>query len=387
MSMVDRVTVDDTAVLETVTHHTDLIARERSIGEADASMSAAVFDALGPEKVFRVMGPDVDVTLGGVARMLEQLAFADPSVAWAAANSMAVSGMCRAVTESVATEVLDDRHWFYGVGLPPTGRVEIDGDAGVVSGRWPVVSGCERASFFALNCVVHDAAGPVKNGPVPEMRFALVPRSAVDIERTWEAVMAVRGSGSHAVSVERAEVDEGALIGMGAPGREPSPWDHLPQFAGQSVALAAVAIGIARAALQATITQAGSRVSVANGSAWVDYPSVQNSVASAEIAVESSRTYLFELADTCWRELAVDDLQPRTRARLHAIADHALRTGRESVSNLFAAGSVDAVRSGHVLEQCLRDIHGFSVQWERYRSFHYDAGRVLMGADPNHPLF
>lgn len=156
-------------------------------------------------------------------------------------NSTGASALCRAASEAVAAEVLDDGHHFYGVGLPPTGRVEVGNGAAVI------------------------------NGPMPETRFALVPRSAVGIERTWEGVMAVKGSGSHAVSVDGWVVDEGALVVLGAPGREPK--------------------------------------------------------------------------------------------------------------------SVDALRSGHVLEQCLRDIHGFSVQWERYRSLHYDAGRVLMGATPAHPLF
>ena len=379
--------VNDATVLEAVTANSDLIAEERAVGEADYSMSSKVVGVLGPAKVFRVMGPDVDVTLGGVMRMLEQLAFADPSVAWAATNSMGISSMCRSLEDPVAADVLDDQNHFYGVGLPPTGRIDQTDGGLVVSGRWPVVSGSEHASYFGLNCILQGPDGPLMNGPVPEMRFALVPRAAVEIERTWEGVMAVKGSGSHAVSVEGHPIDEGALVSIGAPGRTPSPWDQLPPFAGQSLALAAVGIGIARAAVEATIRQAGSRVSVANGSAWVDYPSVQNSVAAADITVEASRTYLSSLTDACWQELEAGGPSPRTQARLHAIADHALRSGRQAVSDLFAAGSVDAVRSGHVLEQCLRDIHGFSVQWERYRSLHYDAGRVMMGASPSHPLF
>lgn len=73
--------VNDATVLEAVHRHRDLLARERSVGEATFSMSSEVVEALGPAKVFRVMGPDVTVTLGGVARMLEEIAFADPSVA------------------------------------------------------------------------------------------------------------------------------------------------------------------------------------------------------------------------------------------------------------------------------------------------------------------
>ena len=57
------------------------------------------------------------------------------------------------------------------------------------------------------------------------------------------------------------------------------------------------------------------------------------------------------------------------------------------MSRLFTAGSIDALHAGHGLEQALRDVHGFSVQWERYRRLHFEAGRVLLGASPRDPQF
>lgn len=379
--------VVDATVIDAVRELSPVVSAERRSAEAAYTMSPVVVDALGPLKVFRLTGEDCDATLGGTTRVLEELGFADPSVAWAAANSMSVAMLSRALPDDIAAEVLRDENYFFGVGLPPTGRADLVDGKFRVSGRWPVVSGCEHASWLALHCVVHHDGKPQMNGAIPETRFVLAPRSAVDIERSWEGVIAVRGSGSHAVRVEDYTCDPASTAAMTAPHRVRSPWESVPPFAQQSLALAAAATGIGRAAVEAAIAQASSRVSAANGSAWIDYPSVQNTIAAADVSVEATRCALFAFADSCWDELTCGEFRLRTRARLHSIADHAFRSSREAVSGLFATGSVDAVRAGHTLEQSLRDIHGFSVQWERYRSLHYEAGRVLMGAEPAHPLF
>lgn len=97
---------------------------------------------------------------------------------------------------------------------------------------------------------------------------------------------------------------------------------------------------------------------------------------------------LFEVASVVWEAIERGDKIPLLwRARVHSMANHGIQLGRESVSRLFTAGSVDAVHEGHGLERTLHDVHGFSVQWERYRHLHFEAGRVLLGAEPQNPQF
>src|SRR5262249_20854791 len=109
---------------------------------------------------------------------------------------------------------------------------------------------------------------------------------------------------------------------------------------------------------------------------------------SADCAVLCARGGLLEIARLVWEGLERGrGIAPLWRARMHAIADHATRTARDAVSRTFACGSVDVLHAGHPLEQALRDIHAFSVQWERYRRLHYEAGRVLLGGASQDPLF
>ncbi len=72
---------------------------------------------------------------------------------------------------------------------------------------------------------------------------------------------------------------------------------------------------------------------------------------------------------------------------MHALADHSMRVGRQTVSDLFTVGSVDAIHEGHGLERALRDVHGFGVQWERYRNKQFQAGAAMLGAEIEDPTF
>lgn len=360
--------------------HLPLVAAERAASETAFRMSPAVFGALGPTDVFRVLAPGVatDVSLEVWVDLLIDLAIADPAIGWAAMNSNGAASQLYKLDPSVAEEILADGNHFFGAGLPPVGKMRRDGDHMMISGRWPVVSGCEVASWFALNCVEDGSEDPAGG-----MGFVFVPADAIEIERTWMDVIAVRGSGSHAVTVDEVRVPDTAVARIFAPDVTERDFSGFPPFGLQSLTIAAMAVGIGAAAVQAAIDQASTRVSVASGQGWIDYPSVQNSMASADIAIHCARAGLLEVCRTADSELADEgSIGERTHAHLHSIADHSLRTARTHVSDLFAVGSVDAIHQGHLLEQSLRDLHGFSVQWERYRQFHYDAGRVLLGGTP-----
>ena len=324
--------------------------------------------------------------LPGAVRLIEEVAYGDPSVAWAVVNSSGAASLVAQLPEAVAREAFMKADAFYGFGLPPTGRAEVSDGGFRVSGRWPVVSGSLDASWFVLHCVVHEHGRPRSQGELTEARFFLVPAADVVVETTWPGVVAVRGSGSNAVRVDGVDVAADRTMTLGG-SSSTRGIDRIPAFAFQSLTLAAVAVGIGRAARDAAIAQAGSRVSVVSRTGWSSWPAVQNTVAAADIAIESARHAVLKIADRCEAELAEGELSDATHARAHSVADHSYRTVRHAVSDLFTVGSIDALHAGHRLEQSLRDVHGFSVQWERYRRFQYLAGAALMGLEVTDPTY
>ena len=87
-------------------------------------MSSAVLEALGPRGIFRLLAPDRSntTTLPMLLRTVEQLGFADPSVAWAAVNSNLASLRLAKLSHTDVVPYLDEKNLFYATGLVPSGR-------------------------------------------------------------------------------------------------------------------------------------------------------------------------------------------------------------------------------------------------------------------------
>lgn len=379
-------------VLEAARALTPVLRQHRAFGEEHARMAPEAHAAIHDAGLFTMTAPRelgaFEVSFPEEIAALEEIAFADPSAGWVIGNSNAISAVTVRIDETAGRQLLADPHASFGFGLAATGELrEVDGGY-ELRGRWPVVSGAHGAAWFLMASRIFDGDEPRLVNELPVVRFAAVPAEAVAIEDTWSDVVAVRGSGSHAVSVAPTFVPGGLIADVQTAPRIDRPRFQVPMMVGQSMMLGAIATGIARSAVDAAVSQARERVSIVSGTGWREWPAVQDSIAASEVAVLSARAGLLEVASDLWATLdAGEELAPEQKARAHAMGDHAMRMGRETVSRVFTTGSVDALHEGHGLEIALRNVHGFSVQWERYRRFQYQAGRVLMGAEPNDPTF
>lgn len=235
---------------------------------------------------------------------------------------------------------------------------------------------------------VYDGRKLRKKNKKPVVRFAIIPASEAEPLDTWSDVVAVRGSGSHAVNVLETFVPRDMTAAFEDRPRVRRPRYLVPPMSLGSIGMAAISLGIARCALEAAVAQGTSRKSALSGTEWRTWPSVQDSVASIDAAVYAGRAGLFALSEEVAAFTAAGKKPPpEVRAHLYAYTDHAVRLGRDAVSRLFTVGSVDAIHQGHGLERALRDMHGFSVQWERTRRKQFQAGAALLGAEIDDPQF
>lgn len=379
------------SLLDRTRQLTPLIREQRSAAEEQCRMTATVHDALARAGVFRATAP---VDVGGAELSLvdqvlvgEELGFADPSVGWCVLNSWASGVLASRLSPSARARLFADPDVFFGFGLAPGGRAARSGTTFQLEGRWPVVSGCEVARWFGLNTVLIDDDGPVLVNGAPDVRFLLVEAGDVEVLETWRDVQGLRGSGSHAVRVTSAAVPEELACRLADPLSVDRPAYRFGLFIYQ-VGVAGLLVGAARAAIDALIEQAASRVSAATGQSWRDWPGTQDTVAATLAAVTAARAGLVDAAGQAWTVAERGDpMSPAQRAQVYAMTDHAHRVAREAVSKLYTAGSIDALHHGHGLERALRDVHAMSVNWERFRQLHFDAGRVLLGLPPIHPMF
>jgi 3-hydroxy-9,10-secoandrosta-1,3,5(10)-triene-9,17-dione monooxygenase len=241
----------------------------------------------------------------------------------------------------------------------PTGKVKrVDGGFRL-SGRWSFSSGCDHCQWVFLGGVAPS------DGPLPDMRTFLVPRSDYKIIDNWH-VTGLSGTGSKDIAVEGAFVPEhrthrftdaymlqnpGQAVNDGAIFR-------LPFGCIFSFCIAVPAIGAARGALDAYRAYMQKKVAAYDGSKVADDPFAQRrlSEAAAEIdAAESEVRFTWEAI--CARAEAGEAIPLDLRARARWSAANIVLRGVRAVDLLFEASGGRALFLDNPIQRFFRDVH------------------------------
>jgi indole-3-acetate monooxygenase len=326
-------------------------------------------------------------------RVVEILSRLDGSVGWCALTGSIAGFASSWIEESAA------RKLFHDVNAPCAGSLLFAGQAERieggyrVSGRWPFNSGCHHASVFVFTCHIIDKDGNLLIRPegTPEMRLCYLPSSQVRILDTWEST-GLRGSGSHDVEVKDVFVPEDCAAHF------PDIRSHRsgPLYVHPGPAayvLPAVALGIARHAVDAFVTIASHReISAAAlfGRKALLRESVhaQVAVAQAEGLVRSAGGFVYDAANEVWDALTRNKkLSPELRAMFVIAVTNAHRSCVKAVDLLYKANGGSSVYARCPLDRCFRDIH--TVDQHHFTSVGFDekAGRVLLGLESVDQMF
>ena len=211
----------------------------------------------------------VPASLGGhdtepatTLQILEELAWADASVAWIVWNNQFVGLASRYSPEEVRRELFGDVRRLFANSTRPSGKA-IALEAGFnVSGRWSLVSGCELADWIPVMCVVLEGNEPrmLAEG-VPETRMIYLPKGTYNILDTWH-VGGLRGTGSHDIVVDDVYVPAERTFSFTDPAQDDRPLSRMPFFATVCACCAALSLGIAQSAVDTFLELATSKVQV-----------------------------------------------------------------------------------------------------------------------------
>jgi indole-3-acetate monooxygenase len=363
-----------------------VVAAHRAWAEANAKMAPEVVAAVGGAGLFRMVAParygGLELAVPDQVRALEALAHADPTVAWCASNA-AVAGRAAAhLAPEAAARLFERPDAYHGFGNSVGGTARRVGGGYLVSGRWPVVSGAHHARWLVAGATV-EGAEPPEPGGRPSVVWPIIAGADLRVEDTWDAAGAMRGTGSHAVSVVGAFVPDDLLHRWEAPRREDGPLYRSGRSSVTSLGTAAMALGALRSARDALVEAVEGRVSTIDGSRPRDWADTQRAAADLAASWRTAWAGVTAVAEEVWAAALVEAEPPlRLRAEAVAVANHAVDAALAGVSRAYTAGTADALRRGHALDLALRDVHGMAVNWERLRRLHLDAGGVLLGAAP-----
>ena len=355
----------------------------RAESEASASPHPQVFETLGMAGMFRLLAPrsagGEQVPLPVLALVLEELAATDPSVAWCVWNAFGAAYAAARMEPDVAQQMYADPKRFYGFSAVPAGTIRrIDGGV-VVSGRWPIVSGCQLAGGFNLMSAEEDASGERR------LVTVLLPADDVTIHDTWH-VGAMRGTGSHAVSVSEAFVPAAMVAPSAGPPLEPGALYRIPMYTLFGPGCAAIGLGVARSALDGLRTLAG-RTSATSGKALAQRPDLQEGLALATARLRGARLGYHQAVEELWADAQQRPPGLDATAGVWMAAHDTARSCHQVVDTCSRVGLVDAFGLDNPIEAAWRNIRAVHSFSQRFQPFAVSAGRHLLGLDPQNPMW
>jgi indole-3-acetate monooxygenase len=313
-----------TELLEIARSFRPRILAERERIEAGRRLPDDLAHDLARAGFFRIFLP---TTYGGLdlapvdgLEVFEELAQGDASVAWCVWNGN-THWTAAQVSPAAARTIHADPDVITANSTRSSGQAHVVSGGYRVSGRWSLVSGCELASWMVLLCVVHADGKPrLTDAGVPEVRFMLLPASACQIIDTW-TVGGLRGTGSHDVALHEVFAPQEFGSGFFDPYVLADPRYRLPPFSRVIPGLGAMALGIARTAIDSFGEIAGAKTPERTTQMLRHNHAAQVRVSQAESLVQSARLFLFDSVDRLWRTVLSTGeatMQDRARARLAA---------------------------------------------------------------------
>jgi alkylation response protein AidB-like acyl-CoA dehydrogenase len=373
-----------------------LVAAERDRLDRERRLPDALVQAIGEAGLFGLWLPRA---LGGpelppcrLLEVVEELSRQDGSVGWCTAIAAGHGRFAGALPIETACEVFGSGRTVLAGTLNPSGRAVTVPGGYRVSGRWTHGSVIDHSSWVYGNCVVHDATGP-RPGPdgTPSLRLCLFPRAQAEVIDTWH-VGGLRGTGSHDFQVSDLFVPQDRTMPLSAftpQPTQPGALYAMPMPTVFSSILAAILLGIARAAIDALVALAAGKTPAGSTAVLGEKVPVQADLARAEARVRGGRAHLFEELGSLWHEVQGGrEVTLQRRALVRLAACHAAHQAIEAVDLAYAAGGSSSIRENNRLERCFRDAHAAAQHFSIAQHGNLEPiGRVLFGLPPGMARF
>ncbi|MGH8219346.1 MAG: acyl-CoA dehydrogenase family protein [Steroidobacteraceae bacterium] len=307
--------------------------------------------------VFRIMfskqwgGPEMP--LPQQVELIETLAYADPSVAWAVKIGSDSGYFCAFLEEKAGRELYRSLDSATAGQAPPNGRAIRVAGGYRVTGRWGFASGCTHADVMVAGCLVQESESAAPR----DMTYILAPAASFEIEDTWYS-NGLAGSGSHHYRARDLFVPENHAFTLAGPAKIDGPLYADAGSATVFIPMAGTPLGLMRRAIDVTIELAREKVIALPPPPTMmrNLPRVKFALAQAQMLYAAARSAVYESVNRYWEELLRDGrgaLQTRRDMGLARI--HAHRTAREVAQLMFDTVGAPAVYENLPLGSLLRD--------------------------------
>jgi len=395
MTAVSHANKDHHPVAEVATARTltpEIMARADEI-EAGRRLPAALAQKLAAAGLFRIAQPRVyggtECHPADIVRVIEEISRADGSTGWCVMIGAVTATLAALLPERWAREIYGaDPLVITGGAVAPSGKALPVPGGYRVNGRWQWGSGTQNCQWICGCSLVMDGDKPrlLESGD-PELHLMIFEANQVEILDTWNP-SGLRGTGSHDFQVRDAFVPEGRETILGVtPPHLGTPLYRFPFFGLMAVSVCAVALGIARRAIDEFVSLAAKKVPAWTQRPLAQRPIIQSQVAEAEAALRSARAFIFDAIDAAWDVASVGKkLSPDLRRDLRLAATNAVRQSVKAVDLMYEAGGGSAIHAESPLQRCFRDVHVVTQHVLVNTSLYEQTGKLYLSAGPASPL-
>ena len=370
-----------------------LLAEQAAATEANRTLLPAIDRALDEAGLYRIAfapylgGFGLDFRVHLEAAM--ELARGCGSTAWvqclAGYQNMLVGHYPREAQDEVIAAGVPVRA---GLVMGPPVTAERAAGGVVLTGRWPYVSGVDQASWLMLSARDPDDAARVLT--------CLIRNRGLEIDDDWHA-MGLRGTGSKTVVLDRLFVPDGRVEcfrdhdGKGAPGAEVNAgvlYSGFPTSTLFTMVVAAPALGLAEAAIEAYGERLSTRWNARMPSSQTEWPSSQARLGRARARADGARRLYFDAVDRLFAQVSAGDYPDPARRVLYRLEIvEVVRMCTDLIYDLFCDAGTGVMLGDNPLQRAFRDIHILRSHFMLTPDGTAEnAGRVALGAPPVPPF-
>jgi alkylation response protein AidB-like acyl-CoA dehydrogenase len=250
-----------------------------------------------------------------------------------------------------------------------------------VSGRWKFGSGCTHADVMIAGCIVMNDNGPPVIGPdgMPVVRTVVARSDRFDVIDTWHTT-GLAGSGSNDYACTDLFVPVEHTFSLAEPVRRDGPLHMLP--GGFLANMHAVALGLARRAIDEAIAVVTDKIVLPEGVAMREVPRVREAIADAQRQHRSAAAYADRSIEIAWAQVASgDSLSVDQRVDLILSRVEAFRMAQDVTTAMVRLVGTQAIYATSILDRLLRDAITINQHVAAGPTMIDAAGRLSLGLE------
>lgn len=304
-------------------------------------------------------------TVGGLettpligCQVFETLARGEASCAWVSFIGATSGSTLALIPEATASEVFATPETMIAGVFAPNGRAEKTDGGFIVNGRWQWGSGTENAQWVLGGSMLMENGEPMLDAHGnPRSHMMMFNASDVEFLDTWH-VAGLRGTGSTDFQVTDVFVPDERAVAYLNPRNPDRPLYQFPNFTFLALGIAAVTLGIARAAIDDLVTLAQSKKRVGNSKTMAEKSHTQMEVARAEASLRSARAFYYDAIGAAWSVAERGERMPmELRRDLRLATNNAVEASVKTVDAMYTLAGGTSVYNSSRLQRHFRDVH------------------------------